>query len=92
MIIASTLPYLIHTALFTFIKTKLTRGSNPPLNQITMTIHKTKAQTFMVDTNLGAEIQLLLANARVKNKVTYTSISDFVNQAIKEKLAKEAKK
>jgi hypothetical protein len=57
-----------------------------------MTIHKTKAQTFMVDVNVGAEIQLLLANARVKNKVTYSSISDFVNQAIKEKLAKEAKK
>jgi dihydroneopterin aldolase len=57
-----------------------------------MTIHKTKPQTFMVDVNVGAEIQLLLANARVKNKVTYTSISDFVNQAIKEKLAKEAKK
>ncbi len=58
-----------------------------------MTIHKTKAQTFMVDVNVGAEIQMLLAKARLNNKVVkYTSISDFVNQAIKEKLAKEKTK
>jgi hypothetical protein len=55
-----------------------------------MAIKNTKAQTFIVDTDLGGRIQLLLATARVeKKKLSFKDISDFVNIAIKEKLLKE---
>jgi hypothetical protein len=52
-------------------------------------IKTTKPQTFMVDNDLGAKIQMLLITAKMQNKNKYKSISDFVNEAIKEKLKNE---
>jgi Arc/MetJ-type ribon-helix-helix transcriptional regulator len=34
----------------------------------------------------------MLSKDKISGNIKYSSISDFVNQAIKEKLAKEAKK
>lgn len=49
-----------------------------------------KAQTFIVDVELGPKIQMLLAKSRLsKNGAKYTSISDFVNQAIHTALKSE---
>ena len=58
-----------------------------------MTIPTTKkAQTFIVDADLGPQIQMILAKARIANKPSkYANISDFVNQSIKNQLAKEGK-
>jgi hypothetical protein len=58
-----------------------------------MTIPTTKkAQTFIVDADLGPQIQMILAKARLANKPSkYANISDFVNQSIKNQLAKESK-
>ena len=54
-----------------------------------MAIKNTKAQTFIVDTDLGGRIQLLLAKSKVASSPKFKNISDFVNIAIKEKLLKE---
>jgi hypothetical protein len=52
----------------------------------------TKPQTFIVDTDLSPQIQLILAHSRVAGKgQKYKSISDFVNQAIRNQLIREAK-
>ena len=56
-----------------------------------MAIKNTKAQTFIVDTDLGGRIQLLLAKSKVASIPKFKNISDFVNIAIKEKLSKEEK-
>jgi hypothetical protein len=52
----------------------------------------TKAQTFIVDTDLSPQIQMILAQSRIAGKSQkYKSISDFVNQAIRNQLMREAK-
>ena len=56
-----------------------------------MTIKNTKATTYIVDVEHGPKIQMLLAQKRIKGNCNYSSISDFVNQAIREKLIKEGK-
>ena len=59
---------------------------------MTTPIKNTKAQTFIVDTDLGPQIQMILAKSRMASKEQkYKSISDFVNQAIRNQLMKEAK-
>jgi hypothetical protein len=55
-------------------------------------IKNTKPQTFIVDTDLGPQIQMILAKSRMaSNGQKYKSISDFVNQAIRNQLIREAK-
>ena len=52
----------------------------------------TAPSTYMVDSYLVPNIKVMLSKDKISGNVKYSSISDFVNQAIKEKLAKEAKK
>ena len=55
-------------------------------------IKNTKPQTFIVDTDLGPQIQMILAKSRMASTgPKYKSISDFVNQAIRNQLIREGK-
>jgi hypothetical protein len=57
-----------------------------------MATKTTKAQTYIVDVEHGPKIQMLLAKTRMNGNCKYSSISDFVNIAIREKLTKEGTK
>lgn len=51
----------------------------------------TKPQLFVLDTEIGPRIQMILAKDQMNGRSRYKNMSDYVNKAIHEKLRKDEK-